>query len=150
MPWSRLLSRSSEVAPLLQTPATRTSPGPSFAMAATGQAAKVDKMPTAEKEHEQAAAESGRNLEADHAIQSAESLLGTQRDFGRIGLRLEVAAESLPFDPEDGLDAVGDADPTEDAREVGLDRLFADLEPPRDQLVRHSVEEQGEYFALAG
>ena len=46
--------------------------------------------------------------------------------------------QTVALSPERGLRAVGHAELAEDAREVRLDGLLADLQPPRDELVRQS------------
>ena len=48
------------------------------------------------------------------------------------------------------MHAIGNADLPKDVREVRLDRLLADPEPPRDQLVRHPVKQKREHLALSG
>ena len=51
--------------------------------------------------------------------------------------------------PDGGLRAVVHADGAEDAGEVGLDGLLADVQPARDQLVGQALHDQGEHLALA-
>ena len=56
----------------------------------------------------------------------------------------------MALGPQRGLGAVGDVDGAEDARQVRLDRLLADLEAAGDELVRQPLDEQLEDLALAG
>src|SRR5688572_16103388 len=57
--------------------------------------------------------------------------------------------QTVPLGPERGLRAVGDADLSEDARQVCLDRLLADVQAPRDELVRQPFGHEDEHLALA-
>ena len=57
--------------------------------------------------------------------------------------------DPVPLGPQRRLRPIGDADRPEDAREMGLDRLLADRELARDQLVREAAGDEREHFALA-
>src|SRR6478752_8883833 len=51
--------------------------------------------------------------------------------------------------PEPGLHPVGDPDRAEDAGQVGLHGLLADLEPASDLLVRQALRHEHEHLAFA-
>src|SRR5947209_8015928 len=59
------------------------------------------------------------------------------------------ASDALALRPERGLGAVGHADLAEDAGQMGLDRLLADLQTAGDELVREPLEQEGEDLQLA-
>jgi hypothetical protein len=61
----------------------------------------------------------------------------------------EIVAQTVAVGPEDGLQAVGHADLSEDVRQVGLHGLLADAKALCDQLVRQPVEQQREYLPFA-
>ena len=67
----------------------------------------------------------------------------------RPALCLSSPADLVALGPQRGLRAVGDADLREDAGQVRLDRLLADLEPARDQLVGQALGDEREDLALA-
>ena len=52
-------------------------------------------------------------------------------------------AQAVALGPQRRLGAVGDAELAEDPRQVRLDRLLADLQPARDQLVRQALDAAG-------
>jgi len=139
---SRPRSRRSAVAPPVQRPATRTSSGPPLADAAAAR--------------ETAASVRARTVTSDWTMRlqcATRPVAGTTGPWSHCATataasRHEVAPQPVALDPEDRLHAIGDADLPEDAREVRLHRLLADPELPRDQLVRHPVEQQPEHLAL--
>src|SRR4051794_21677886 len=69
---------------------------------------------------------------------------------GFAGFRGPTGAQPLPLRPERRLGAVADADLLVDPGQMGLDRLLADLETLRDQLVREALADQHQHLALAG
>ena len=58
-------------------------------------------------------------------------------------------SEAVTASPQPGLHAVGHADRTEGAGQVGLDGLLADLEPACDLLVRQAVRDERQHLTLA-
>lgn len=78
---------------------------------------------------------------SDHRAKCAQPNGRPQRDFGRIRLRREVAPQTLTLGPEDRLHPVGDTNLAKETRQVGLDRLLADRQSPRNQLVRQPVQQ---------
>src|SRR3954464_633446 len=71
---------------------------------------------------------------------------------GRNGTFVATAsrpADAVALGPERGLRAVGDIELPEDPRQVRFDRLLADLEPARDQLVWQALGQRPEHLALA-
>src|SRR4051794_20745097 len=138
MPPSRARRRRSAVVVPLQRADVLTSGPPSFPCAMAGTAATAMQI---------------RRIGRMRATQAV-SVVSAVRATGHWSqsprsLPAELASQPVPLDPEDRLHAIVDADRAEDAREVRLHRLLADLEPPRDQLVRHPVEQQAEHLALS-
>src|SRR3954453_6822048 len=62
---------------------------------------------------------------------------------------LRLRAEVVTLCPQRGLGPIGDADLSENAREVRLDGLLADLELACDQLVGKSLGHEPQDFLLA-
>src|SRR4249919_321637 len=58
-------------------------------------------------------------------------------------------SEAVTASPQPGLRAVGHADRTEGAGQVGLDGLLADLEPACDLLIREAVRDERQHLTLA-
>src|SRR5689334_12952196 len=62
---------------------------------------------------------------------------------------LRLGGDAVVARPERRLDAIGHSDLTVDARQVRLDRLLADPEAPRDDLVRVPRRDEREDLAFA-
>src|SRR2546423_288860 len=62
---------------------------------------------------------------------------------------LRARAQTLALGPQRGLGAVGDVQLPKDPRQVRLDRLLGDRQPPRNQFIRQALGEQLQHVPLA-
>src|SRR5262249_48358046 len=140
IPSSRPRTRSDDVAPRPQWPATRTSslpppPPPSFPRAAAAPVESANRRSTR------------RTSRLMPPV--CGDLPATRNGTLVRASRRQVVAQPLTLCPEDRLDAVGHVDSPEDVRQVRLHGLLADTETLGDQLVRQSVEQEREDLALS-